>query len=263
MNLGLDGRTALVTAAASRGIGLATARRLVDEGARVAIVARDGASLDAASRSVGSSADRISIHQTDLTDPVSVDAMLADVVEQFGRLDIAVLNTGGPPIGGVLGHQLDAWDAAYRLLLRPVVQIGTFVATHMAANGEGSIVMLTSTWVKQPQAGGVLSASFRAAVAAFAKSLSIELASSGVRVNQVLPGATGTSRMVDIVRAHAAQHGTSEDHERSAVISQIPLGRWAEPHEIADAGAFLASPVSAFTTGASLQVDGGAVRSTV
>ncbi|MBO0819938.1 MAG: SDR family oxidoreductase, partial [Nocardiopsaceae bacterium] len=94
------------------------------------------------------------------------------------------------------------------------------------------------------------------------KSLALELAPAGVRVNQVMPGATATERMVNIAAAKAARNGTTVEEENAKVVAGIPLGRWAQAHEIADGVAFLASPRSAFTTGHSLSIDGGAVRST-
>ena len=262
MSIDLAGANALVTAA-SKGIGLATARRLLDAGANVAIAARDRAGLEAAVASVGPAADRLSTFAADLTDPDSVDAMLDEVLASYRHLDVAVLNTGGPTIGPVGAFTVDDWDRAYRLLLRPMVQMGTRVGNHMAVHGDGSIVFVTSTWVKQPKVGGALSATFRAGVSAFAKQLALELAPCGVRVNQVLPGATATDRMVDIVKANAARLGTTEDEQRAAVVADIPLGRWGEPGEIADAITFLASPMATFITGAALQVDGGAIRSTL
>ena len=130
----------------------------------------------------------------------------------------------------------------------------------MRDKGSGSIILLSSTWVRQPAAGGVLSASYRSAASAFVKSLAAELALSGVRVNQVMPGATGTDRMQRIVEMKSQNNGTEVDEEIAKVVADIPVGRWAEASEIADAVAFIASPRASFITGASIPVDGGAVR---
>jgi 3-oxoacyl-[acyl-carrier protein] reductase len=103
----------------------------------------------------------------------------------------------------------------------------------------------------------------RSALSALSKQMSIELAPHAIRVNQIQPGATGTDRMQAIIAAKASRNGTSQEVEMRHVVDQIPLGRWADPDEIADAVAYIVSPRSSFITGATLQVDGGAVRSTV
>src|SRR5690606_17033553 len=127
-------------------------------------------------------------------------ATLVDrVVEQFGHLDAMVLNTPGPKILPALDTEWQDWQDAHNLLLRPVVQLGTSAARTMRAQRRGAIVLLSSTWVRQPAPGGVLSASYRSAASSFVKLLALELADTGIRVNQVMPGAVGTDRMQGIV----------------------------------------------------------------
>jgi 3-oxoacyl-[acyl-carrier protein] reductase len=258
----LKGKVALVTAA-SNGIGLAVAHRLADEAATVALSSRDPGRVTAAVAGIGPVAGAVHARPADLTDLAATRALVPTVVAEHGRLDIAVLNTPGPPIAAFLETTDDDWTAAYDLLVRPVVTLARDAARQMVAQGGGSIVFLTSTWVRQPAAGGVLSAAMRSALSATAKQMSLELATHGVRVNQVMPGATGTGRMESILAAKAAANSSSRDAELAAVVSAIPLGRWAEPDEIADAVVFLASPRSAFMTGSALAVDGGAIRATL
>lgn len=254
MDLGLESGVALVTAA-SRGIGRATAERL----------AREGMTVVAAARSVDDSEEileggRIVNVRHDLADAEVTQRLVSRVVERFGRLDLAVLNTPGPQILPALSATWADWSAAHDLLLRPVVQIGTAAAAQMADADGGAIVLLSSTWVRQPAPGGVLSTSYRSAASAFIKSLATEVAGRGVRVNQVLTGATGTDRTQRIVEIKSAANGTTIDDEIAAVVRDIPLGRWAEAAEIADVVAFLASARASFITGAAVPVDGGAVR---
>ncbi|MFW0784877.1 SDR family oxidoreductase [Gordonia sp. CPCC 206044] len=254
MYLGLEKGVALVTAA-SRGIGRATAERLALEGMTVV----------AAARTVGTDVEdlgdgRIVPFEADLSDTEATAALVASVVEMHGSLDVAILNTPGPVIKPALDLTWTEWQAAHDLLLRPVIQLGTAAGRQMRRQGSGSIVLLSSTWVRQPAAGGVLSTSYRSAASAFVKSLAGELAASGVRVNQLLTGATGTDRMQGIVEMKSRNNGTTVEQEIEKVVTDIPMGRWAEASEIADAVAFLASERASFVTGSALVADGGAVR---
>lgn len=257
MDLGLTSKIALVTAA-SKGLGYAIAGRLASEGATVVISSREGDTLRAAEKELN-----VTAIPADLTEDGAATALVGDVIGRFGRLDILVSNTPGPRISPLLDLSDEDWAGAYASLLRPAVQLSRAAGRHMAPRGEGSIIFLTSTWVKQPAAGGGLSATMRSAISSLSKSLALELAPSGVRVNQVMPGATATERMINIATAKAARNGTTVDEENAKVVADIPLGRWAQAPEIADGVAFLASPRSAFTTGHSLSIDGGAVRSTI
>lgn len=265
MELELGSKVALVTAA-SKGIGYAVAQRLLAEGATVVISSREGATLrDAEAKLRAQAPDgeaQVTALPADLTADGAGTRLVEQAIERFGRIDVLVSNTPGPRISPVLDLSDDDWDGAYATLLRPAVQLSRAAARDMAARGSGAIVFITSTWVKQPMHGGGLSASMRSAISSLSKQLALELAPSGVRVNQVMPGATGTDRMRDISTAKAARNGTTVEEEIAEVVAAIPLGRWADPAEIADAVAFLASPRSAFTTGHSLSVDGAAVRST-
>ncbi|MFI0350013.1 SDR family oxidoreductase [Actinomadura sp. 9N407] len=251
MDLGLNGKVALVTAA-SRGIGQAVAKRLADEGATVAVSSRAPAAAPGQTP-----------YPVDQGDPAAVERLVPDVVAAHGRLDALVINTPGPKIAAFLETGIGDWAQAYDQLVRPAVQLATAGARVMAGQGGGSILFVTSTWVKQPAPGGVLSASMRSLLSALAKQMSLELAPLGIRVNQLMPGATGTDRMRTIVAAKSQANGTTEEDEIAKVVAAIPLGRWAEPEEIAQAAAYLLSPAAAFVTGESLAVDGGAIRSTL
>jgi NAD(P)-dependent dehydrogenase (short-subunit alcohol dehydrogenase family) len=257
MDLQLNGKFALVTAA-SKGIGQAVAQRLAQEGVTVAAASR---SMAGAAEQAFPGGGRIVPFAADLSDR-DATARLADaVIQRFGRLDILVLNTPGPKLKPFLETDLADWESAFDLLVRPVLQLAMAGACHMAANKSGNIVFLTSTWVKQPVATGSLSASMRSALSSLCKHMALELGPAGVRVNQVQPGATRTARTEDIAKAKAEKNGTTPAQEIGLIVKDIPLARIAEPEEVANAVAYLASPAAGFTTGATLQIDGGAVRS--
>ena len=259
MDLDLMGKVSLVTAA-GKGIGRAVAHRLATEAATVALSSRSAEGVDATIAELGPVAGALCGHPADLTDPEATAKLVPAIVAEHGQLDIAVLNTPGPRISAFLDTTDADWSGAYDLLVRPVVRLARDAARQMVTQGGGSIVFLTSTWVRQPAPGGVLSAAMRSALSATAKEMALELAPHGVRVNQVMPGATGTGRMEAILDAKAAAHGTNRDTELAGVVANIPLGRWAEPEEIADVVAFLASDRASFMTGTAVAVDGGAVR---
>lgn len=255
MDLELTGKIALVTAA-SRGIGRAIAERLAAEGATVIAVSRSGG--DEAASLPGKI-----VNWTEDLDRDGVCETLVDrVLAEFGRLDIAVVNTPGPPLLPLVDTTWQQWQDSHDRLLRPAMQIGTAAGRAMRDAGGGVIVFMTSTWVVQPVEGGGLSAVYRSGVSALSRTLAIELASSGVRVVQVMPGATETDRMRSIIESKSAAHGTSYDDEVQVIADAIPLGHWAQPAEIADVVAFVASPRSSFLTGSAITLDGGAVRAT-
>lgn len=251
MDLGLKDKVVLVTAA-SKGIGRAVAEEARNAGATV-IVASDSGNAPEGTHSL-----TLDLTSNDVSD------LIPTVLSRYGRIDSLVFNSPGPKLGPVLSQGMDGWDEAYRMLLRPAIEVGTAAATAMAESGQGgSIVFLTSTWVKQPAPNGGLSAVMRAGVAALSKQLATELAPKGVRVNQVMPGATATDRMTKVLEGKAQANGTTVQVEAAKAAAEIPIGRWGQPDEIARAVVFLLSPASGYTTGATLQVDGGSTRATL
>lgn len=264
MDLHLSGKIALVTAASS-GIGFAVAKRLVVEGVTVVVNARKGTRLDQAVGQLRdlapNGADSVFGYAADLTEDGAARAAVRDAVADLGHLDIVVSNTAGPPLTPLVEASDADWDHSYAMLLRPAAHLGGEAAKHMVERGEGSIIFMTSSWAKQPAPNAGLSSSMRSAIAAMAKSLANEVVGRGVRVNQVMPGATATDRMKQLTSARARRNGTTVEDEVAAAVAAVPMGRWADPEEIADSVVFLASPRSSFTTGQALVVDGGSVRS--
>lgn len=255
MDLGLNGKVALVTAA-SRGIGRAAAERLASEGATVVAAAR---SSDRVTEEVGSG--RIISVRADLDEPGAGADLVEQVRAEHDRLDVLVANTPGPKLTPALDLAWEDWASAHETMLRPVVELMTTAGRIMVEQDSGAMVLVSSSWVRQPAPAGVLSAAYRSAQSSFVKSLAGEIAPHGVRVNQVLVGATGTERMENILRSKAEANGTDRETELGRVVADIPLGRWAEAHEIGDLIAFVASDLPGFSTGSSFVIDGGAIRS--
>ena len=257
MNLGLEGKVALVTAA-SRGLGAATALAFAREGARVAICARNRQPLMAVSHHIaGEAGVEVLAIPADVSKANAAQELVATVVDRFRRLDILVINAGGPPTGTFLDLNERDWEQAVQLTLMSAVRLCYAVMPVMRQGGGGSILAITSISVKQPLEDLILSNSLRLGVIGLVKSLSNELAASGIRVNAICPGWTRTERVEQLLEARAAKSGLTVAEEAVNITSNVPLGRMAEPEELARAAVFLVSPAASFITGVSLLVDGG------
>lgn len=261
MELGIDGRTALV-AASSRGLGRAVAGELAAAGADLFLCARGEDDLRAARAEIrGATGVRVEAVPADLSEPDGVDRVVESALDAFGGVDILVTNTGGPPPGPFESHSRQAWRDAYGTLLESAVGLVRGVLPGMRERGWGRVLTVTSIAVKQPVDGLVLSNSVRAAVAGFARTLANEVAADGITVNNVMPGYTRTERLDGLVRDTAEREGTPREDVVARWEEEIPAGRLAEPEEFAALVAFLASERAAYITGTSIPVDGGWIRS--
>jgi 3-oxoacyl-[acyl-carrier protein] reductase len=257
MDLGLKGKVALVTAA-SRGLGAATALAFAREGARVAICARTQASLMATGHRIAEeSGVEVLAVTADVSQAADAEKLVATTVDRFGRLDVLVTNAGGPPAGNFLDLNTSDWEGAVQLTLMSAVRLCYAVVPVMCRQGGGSILAMTSMSVKQPLDNLILSNSLRLGVIGLVKSLSNELGADGIRVNAICPGWTRTERVGELLQARAAKSGLTVEEEAAKITANTPLGRMAEPEELARAAVFLASPAASYITGVSLLVDGG------
>jgi 3-oxoacyl-[acyl-carrier protein] reductase len=260
MDLGLKGKVAAV-AAASRGLGRATARALALEGAAVALCGRDEGRIREA-------AVEISRETGAPTLPVVADvAVAADcrrfvelTVQEFGRLDILVTNTGGPKPGAFDAVDDDRWEEAFRTTLANVYHLARAAVPHMRRNRWGRIVNVASLSAKQPVDGLLLSNTFRPAIVGLAKTLSNELGADGILVNTLCPGYTRTDRLQEVADARAKAAGITAEKVLADLAKSVPLGRIAEPEEFAAVAAFLCSERASFLTGLTIAVDGGACK---
>lgn len=245
MDLGITGRVALVTGA-SRGLGLAAARVLADEGCRVAISARDPDRLAAAAATIGA----VPV-VADMSAPGGPAAAVAETAAALGPVDILVANAGGPRPGGFGEVDEADWTAAVEQNLLGTVRLIRAALPGMRERRWGRIVTITSRSVREVIDGLVLSNATRAGVAGVVRSLAREVAAEGVLVNNVLPGAFHTERLTEIY---------GDDKAVAARGSGTPMGRIGRPEELGAVIAFLASERASFVTGTSILVDGGEAR---
>jgi 3-oxoacyl-[acyl-carrier protein] reductase len=261
MDLGLRGRTAMI-GGSSTGLGRAVADALAAEGADLVVCARHADALSAAAAEIAERhAVRVVPVAADLSDAAGAAGAADAALRAFGRVDILVNNTGGPPAGPFEAHDTAAWLNAYHLLLQSALVLTRRLLPGMKERGWGRIINITSIAVKQPVEGLILSNSLRAAVTGFARTLANEVAAAGVTVNCVLPGYTRTDRLVKLASSHAASTGASPEAAYARWESEIPMGRLGEPAEFAGLVAFLASDRASYITGTSIPVDGGWIRS--
>ena len=261
MDLGLSGRVAVVLAA-SRGLGFASAKALAAEGVSLVICAREPLRLEDAAKELRASiapGARVETLALDVSAPDAAAKVIGHARDKFGRLDVLVNNAGGPPPGGFARVGDAEWERAFQLTLMSVVRMVREALPLLRASGQGRIVNLVSTSVKQPIDDLILSNSLRMAVIGMAKTLSRELAGSGVTVNNVLPGVILTDRQRELRGAEAARRGISFEQAIAEVGQGIPAGRVGQPEDVGALVAFLASARAAYITGTSIQVDGGLV----
>jgi 3-oxoacyl-[acyl-carrier protein] reductase len=248
MDLGLDGRVALVTGA-SKGMGRGIAAGLAAEGARVAISSRSRERIEAAAAEIGA---RGYVH--DSQDLDGAGDLVGAVESDLGPIDILVTNTGGPPAGpDPLAFTREQWEAAYHdLVLAPMALIEQTMPG-MRERGFGRVVNVASTSVREPLPVLILSNAHRSALLAAFKTLAREVAGDGVTVNSVLPGRIATDRMV--------QMAGSREAAEEAARTQVPAGRLGTVEEFAAVACFLCSARASYVTGAAVLVDGGLTQS--
>jgi 3-oxoacyl-[acyl-carrier protein] reductase len=252
MDLGLREKN-FVVGGASSGLGRAVAGQLVEEGARVLLVARDADALREAAGELGESTETCA---ADLSEPSGVEEVAGVVAERYGQLDGILVNAGGPPGGSVLELDDEQWRRAFELLIAGPIRLLRALVPQL--NDGASVLFVTSSSVRQPIPGLDTSNVLRPGVAALVKCLAQQLG-PGVRVNSLAPGRIDTARSRSVDEARAEALGVSTEEQRRNVSQGIPLGRYGDPVEFGCTATFLLSPAASYVSGASLQVDGGMV----
>lgn len=257
MNLDLVGKHALVCGA-SQGIGHAAAVELAQLGADVTVLSRSASDLARVVQHLPR------VHATQAHAYIAVDmrdrAALAAVVTQSAAtraINIVINNSGGPPGGSAHSAQIEEYTAAFEQHLLASQVVLECVLPGMRESAYGRIINVISTSVKEPIRNLGVSNTIRGAVASWAKTLATELAPFGITVNNVLPGYTKTRRLEQVLQDRTQATGKSQDDITRAMLASVPLGRFAEPSEIANVIAFLASPAAGYVNGVNIPVDGG------
>ncbi len=257
MNLDLKNRRAIVCGS-TQGIGKAVALELALMGANVTLVARNEESLKQTQTELSNNGSQLHSYLcADFSEPQKLKELLEQFIQKQGPVNILVNNTGGPPAGPIINAKTEEFISAFsnhlicnHILVQACVE-------GMKSSGYGRIVNVISTSVKMPLPNLGVSNTIRAAVGNWAKTLAGELGKFGITVNNVLPGATATGRLASIIENKASKTSSSNDAVKKEMMHEIPLGRFAEAAEVANAVAFLVSPAAAYINGINLPVDGG------
>jgi 3-oxoacyl-[acyl-carrier protein] reductase len=261
MDLELEGKVAIV-GGASKGLGRACAEVLAQEGAKVTICSRTEADLHQAAEEIRRDTQaEVLEFPGNLDSHTTITELVAATVERFGRLDIMVNNSGGPPLARAATAGEEQWETALQRSLLFFARMCREAIPHLKRQGGGRIINILASTVYQPIDNLALSGVTRMGVVAFSKSLADEVGRDNILVNNVCPGSILSDRMLSNVTSRANELGISVEDALAQRASETALGRVGQPEELAHLVAFLASSKSSYMTGTTILVDGGLVRS--
>lgn len=261
MNLDLKNKRAIVCGS-TQGIGKAVAMELALLGANVTLIARNEQALKQTKSELSNNGSQLhSYICADFSEPQKLKELVEQFIQRSGFVNILVNNTGGPPAGPIVNAKVDEFLSAFNNHLVCNHLLTQACIEGMKQSGYGRVINVISTSVKQALPNLGVSNTIRAAVGNWAKTMANELGKFGITVNNVLPGATATQRLSNIIDNKALKTNTNNDDVKKEMLQEIPLGRFADASEVAGAVAFLASPAAAYINGINLPVDGGRTSS--
>ena len=259
MDLGLEGKVAMV-AAASKGLGFGIARELANNGAKVSMCSRTEMDIQLSAESIAKETGVDTLATAcDVRNPDDIQAWVDKTVDAWGKLDALLVNAGGPPAGQFKDISDEQWQSAFELTLMSTIRMIRMTIPHMTDGG--AILTVTSSSIKEPIPNLALSTVMRSGVMGLVKTLADELAGDNIRVNNLIPGRIDTDRVASLDQKVAKRLNITPEEARARSLKKIPMSRLGTIDEFGRAGAFLLSPAASYITGASLQVDGGQMRS--
>ncbi|MDQ0429727.1 3-oxoacyl-[acyl-carrier protein] reductase [Planomicrobium stackebrandtii] len=261
MDLGIKEKVVVVMAS-SKGLGKATALEFAKEGATVIISSRSQQSLDATAAEIkeASGNQQVFSHVCDVSKEQDIQEIFQFVVNQFGRIDVLINNTGGPKAGGFDAVEDADWYKAFDQNLLSYIRTSRTVLPYMKKQQFGRIINISSSSTKEVIDGLILSNTFRAGMVGFSKTLAREVAKDNILVNTVGPGRFGTDRVAELDQIAADKQGVPIEQIIQKSKANIPAGRYGDPEEFAKVVVFLASAANSYLTGQSLVIEGGSLK---
>jgi 3-oxoacyl-[acyl-carrier protein] reductase len=259
MDLGIKGKVALVMAS-SRGLGQAMAVSLAREGVKVAVTGRNPEGLKQSVEMIEAVGGQALALNWDLADLSVIEGLVSQVENTLGPIDILINNTGGPLPTPAAGQDPALWQKSFNDMVLSLIAITDRVLPGMRQRKWGRIITSTTSGAIAPIKNLAISNTLRAALLAWSKTLSAEVAADGVTVNIIMPGRIATDRLRQLDEARAKREGSTYESVVKASLSQIPMGRYGDPKEYGDAAAFLASQNASFITGTVMRIDGGQIQ---
>ena len=261
MDLELKDKVVMV-AASSKGLGLGIARQAALEGAVVSMGSRNQEILAAAAESIQKDVEgaRLFIHPLNVAEASSIKSWVKNTLAELGTVDAMVVNGGGPPPGTFDEIDDASWLAGHENTLMSAVRLIREVLPEMRRKKSGSILTITSSSIKEPIDNLILSNVLRSGVTSLVKSLSFQVASDHIRINNLVPGFFDTDRLKELDRRNSREWRISIENVRRINYDLIPMGRYGDPEEFGKAAVFLLSEAASYVTGETFIIDGGKMR---